>query len=156
MAVKINDVDYSWAMIELTSPALTGSSDANPEILSGVTAVKWNRKRNVKTNYGLGGKATGRGFGNVECSASITMDYGTQAQLRALKGSLGEIGEFDLIVTWATDIDSEIDTGITNNESVTLKGCFFNEDGLDTKQDDTQITKEFDLNPFDIDISHGS
>lgn len=156
MAVSINNVDYSWAMLELTSSALTGSSDANPEILSGVTAIKWNRKRNVKTNYGLGGKPSGRGFGNLEMSASITMDYSTQAQLRALNGTLQAIGEFDLIITWATDIDSEIDTGISTTESVTLKGCFFNEDGLDTKQDDTDITKEFDLNPFDIIIGQGS
>ena len=74
MATIVNNVAYSWAMIELTSPALTGSNNANPTILQGVSGIKWNIKRNVKTNYGLGGEPVNRGFGNREYTASITMD----------------------------------------------------------------------------------
>ena len=40
--------------------------------------------------------------------------------------------------------------GIANTESTTLKGCYFNEDGMSVKQDDTNITKEFNLNLYDI------
>ena len=36
--------------------------------------------------------------------------------------------------------------------TVTLKGCIFTEDCLESQQDDTNITHEFDLNPFDIQI----
>ena len=75
MATIVNNVAYSWAMIELTAPALTGSNNANPTILQGVSGIKWNIKRNVKTNYGLGGEPVNRGFGNREYTASITMDY---------------------------------------------------------------------------------
>ena len=60
MATIVNNVAYSWAMIELTAPALTGSSNANPTILQGVSGIKWNIKRNVKTNYGLGGEPVNR------------------------------------------------------------------------------------------------
>lgn len=146
MATIVNNVAYSWAQIELTAPVLTGSSDANPTILQGVSAIKWNIKRNMKTNYGLGGEPVNRGFGNREYTASITMDYNTQVQLRALQGSLMALGEFDLIVTFA----NEMGTDDWTEETVTLKGCLFNEDGMEAEQDATNITKEFDLNPFKI------
>lgn len=146
MATIVNNVAYSWAMIELTSPALTGSNNANPTILQGVSGIKWNIKRNVKTNYGLGGEPVNRGFGNREYTASITMDYNTQVQLRELKGSLMALGEFDLVISFA----NELGTDDWTTETVTLEGCLFTEDGMEASQDDTNITKEFDLNPFKI------
>lgn len=149
MATIVNNVAYSWAMIELTAPALTGSANANSIVLQGVTGIKWNRKWNVKTNYGLGGKPVNRGFGNWEYTASITLDYNAQVQLRALRGSLTALGEFDLIISFA----NEFETKDWTTETVTLKGCLFTEDGMEASQDDTNITKEFDLNPFDIVLS---
>ncbi len=149
MATIVNNVAYSWAMIELTAPALTGSANANSIVLQGVTGIKWNRKWNVKTNYGLGGKPVNRGFGNWEYTASITLDYNAQVQLRALRGSLTALGEFDLIISFANEFETEDWT----TETVTLKGCLFTEDGMEASQDDTNITKEFDLNPFDIVLS---
>ncbi len=149
MPTIINNVAYSWAMIELTAPALTGTGNTNSLALQGVTAIKWNKKWNVKTNYGLGGKPVNRGFGNWEYTASITLDYNAQVTLRNLQGSLTALGEFDLIISFANEFDTE---GWTT-ETVTLKGCLFTEDGMEAAQDDTNITKEFDLNPFDIVIS---
>lgn len=145
----VNNVAYSWSMVELTSSALTGSTSANPVILSGVSAIKWNIEHKVETNYGLGGQPVNRGFGNTTYTASITMDYNTQVQLRALKGSLMELGEFDLVVSFSNDLGS--DDWV--EETVTLKGCLFNEDGMEVSQDDTNITKEFELNPFKIVLS---
>lgn len=144
--MTINNVAYSWSLVQLTSPALTGSSDANPTILIGVSALKWNIEHKVETNYGLGGEPVNRGFGNTTYTASITMDYNTQVQLRALGGSLMNLGEFDLIVSFSNEMGSDDWT----EETVTLKGCLFNEDGLEVSQDDTNITKEFNLNPFKI------
>lgn len=145
----VNNVAYSWSMIQLTAPALTGSANANPVILQGVSGIKWNIKKNVQTNYGLGGEPVNRGFGNREYTASITMDYNTQVQLRALKGTLMNLGEFDLIVSFA----NEMGTDDWTEETVTLKGCLFTEDGMEASQNDTNITKEFDLNPFKIELS---
>lgn len=145
--VKINNVAYSWAMIELTSPNIAGL-DSNPMILQGVSAIKWNVKRNMQTNYGLGGEPVNRGFGNREYTASITMDYNTQVQLRGLRGSLMAIGEFDLVISFANNIENV--EGDWTSETVTLKGCVFNEDGMEAEQDSTNLTKEFDLNPFQI------
>lgn len=149
MATIVNNVAYSWAMIELTAPALTGSANSNSLILQGVTGIKWNRKWNVQTNYGLGGRPVNRGFGNWEYTASITLDYNAQVQLRNLRGSLTALGEFDLIISFA----NEFETQDWTTETVTLKGCLFTEDGMEAAQDDTNITKEFDLNPFDIVLS---
>ena len=132
----VNNVAYSWSMVELTSSALTGSTSANPVILSGVSAIKWNIEHKVETNYGLGGQPVNRGFGNTTYTASITMDYNTQVQLRALKGSLMELGEFDLVVSFSNDLGS--DDWV--EETVSLKGCLFNEDGMEVSQDDTNIT----------------
>lgn len=136
-------------MVQLTSSALTGSASANPVILSGVSAIKWNIEHKVETNYGLGGQPVNRGFGNTTYTASITMDYNTQVQLRALGGSLMNIGEFDLVVSFSNDLGQDD----YSEETVTLKGCLFNEDGMEVSQDDTNITKEFELNPFKIVIS---
>lgn len=144
----INNVAYSWSMVQLTSAGLTGSANANPVILSGVSGIKWNIKKNMKTNYGLGGEPVNRGFGNREYTASITMDYNTQVQLRALKGSLMALGEFDLVISFANEMG--VDDSKWTTETITLKGCLFTEDGMEANQDDTNITKEFDLNPFKI------
>lgn len=145
----VNNVAYSWSMVQLTASGLTGSANANPIILAGVSAIKWNIEHKVETNYGLGGQPVNRGFGNTVYTASITMDYNTQVQLRALKGSLMNLGEFDLVVSFSNDLGS--DDWV--EETVTLSGCLFNEDGMEVSQDDTNITKEFNLNPFKIELT---
>ncbi|MFR9543325.1 MAG: hypothetical protein SNH27_14890, partial [Rikenellaceae bacterium] len=114
--------------------------------------IKWNKARKIESNYGIGGKPVSRGFGNLSYTASITMDYATQQTLRSAYGSLMDIGEFDLIISFANPMASDDWTTTT----VTLKGCIFSEDGMESSQDDTNITKEFDLNPFDIEIGSAS
>ena len=146
----INNVAYSWAMLQLTSTGLTGSANPNPIILQGVTGIKWNIEQKVEPNYGLGGEPANRGFGNTVYTASMTMDYNTQVQLRALKGSLRTLGEFDLVLSFANEFNSQD----FSTETVTLKGCYFNEDGMEVSQDDTNITKEFNLNPFKIELTN--
>ena len=148
MAV-INNVAYSWSMITLASTAL--GVEEGSTTLEGVRGIKWNKKRKVESNYGLGGRPVSRGFGNITYTASITMDYATQQALRSTYGSLMDIGEFDLIVSFANPMG----TDDWDTSSVTLKGCIFNEDGMESQQDDTNITHEFDLNPFDIQIGDG-
>ena len=136
-------------MITLASTAL--GVEEGSTTLEGVSGIKWNKKRKVESNYGLGGRPVSRGFGNITYTASITMDYATQQALRSTYGSLMDIGEFDLIVSFANPMG----TDDWDTSSVTLKGCIFNEDGMESQQDDTNITHEFDLNPFDIQIGDG-
>ena len=145
----INNVAYSWSMITLASTAL--GIDEGSTVLEGVSGIKWSKKRKIESNYGLGGSPCSRGFGHISYEASITMDYATQQGLRSTYGSLMDIGEFDLIVSFANPMAS--DDWVTS--TVTLKGCIFSEDGMESQQDDSNITHEFDLNPFDIQIGSG-
>lgn len=92
-------------MITLSSTAL--GIEEGSTTLEGVSAIKWSKKRKVESNYGMGGKPVSRGFGNITYSASITMDYATQQLLRSVYGSLLEIGEFDLIVSFANPMASD-------------------------------------------------
>lgn len=146
----INNVAYSWSMIRISIPALDISEDSS--IMQGISEIKWNKTRKVENNYGIGGNAINRGFGNKTCTASIIMDYNTVSQLRVLAGSLMDLGEFDLIISFTNAYAGADWTA----ETVTLKGCLFNEDGFESKQDDTNITKEFQLNPFDIITGEGT
>lgn len=130
-------------MIDLQAPAL------GEDIFINCTSISWNAARTVETNYGLGGQARSRGFGNNEVSASITLDVATMIMLRNLDSNTGKtlmsLGEFDLIVSWISDIMQN-----TPEETVTLAGCFFSEDGMEANQNDTNITKQYDLHPFRI------
>ena len=146
----INNVAYSWSMIRISIPALDISEDS--AIMQGVSKISWNKTRKVENNYGIGGNPINRGFGNKTCQAAITMDYNTVSQLRALAGSLMDSGEFDLIISFTNAYAGEDWTA----ETVTLKGCLFNEDGFESQQYDTNIVKEFQLNPFDIITGEGT
>lgn len=145
MAATINNVAYSWSMIQLQTN-LGGESEANP-ILVDCTAIKWNTERKIEAIYGLGGQPRKRGFGNVTYEASITLPYGTQIALREKSedGTLLGLGEFNLIVSWVNDLAQNI-----TSETVTLAGCILAEAGMDATQDDTSITREFNLHPHRI------
>ena len=145
----INNVAYSWSMITLASTAL--AIEEGSTTLEGVSGIKWSKKRKIESKEGMGGRPVSRGFGNITYTASMTTDYATQQALRSASGSLMDIGEFDLIVSFANPMASE-DWATT---TVTLKGCIFSEDGMESQQDDTNIVHEFDLNPFDIEIGSG-
>lgn len=56
-------IAYSWSMIVLTSTAL--GIDEGGTVLDGVSGIKCNKNRKIEPNYGMGGKAVSRGFGDV-------------------------------------------------------------------------------------------
>lgn len=147
---QINNVAYSWSMIQLMISGSNhgmGTDSGDSPILVDATSIKWNTERKVEAIYGLGGQPRKRGFGNVTYEASITLPYGTQMALRERSedGTLMGLGEFDLIISWANDMMQNI-----VSETVTLAGCFFSESGMDANQDDTSISKEFNLHPHRI------
>lgn len=148
MAV-INNVAYSWSLIQLSSDVLGGST-----VLQGVTAISWSKTRNVSTNYGLGGKPVNRGFGNYTYAASMTFDYNTYLAILGANTSLMDIGSFDLVISFAGATDTNVEApSSAKTHTVTLKGCFFSDDAFDSSQDDTSISHSYDLHPFDIIIA---
>lgn len=141
----INNVAYSWSMIQLQTNFEGESADA--PIFVDCTAINWSTERKIESIYGLGGQPRKRGFGNVTYEASITLPYGTQIALRdkSTDGTLLGLGEFNLIVSWVNDVAANVTT-----ETVTLAGCVFSQGGMDASQDDTSLTKEFNLHPHRI------
>lgn len=146
MATYINHVAYSWSMIQLKT-TLAGDAGGESGLLIDATAVNWSVSRQVDNIYGLGGQPRGRGFGNVEYSASITLPYATQVTLRAKSenGTLMGLGDFDLIVSFTNDLSKS-----ANTETITLSECFFTQGGMNAQQNDTSLTQEFDLHPYRI------
>lgn len=144
--VLINNVEYGWSQIRIASPKL--GVEENGEIIFGVTAISWNKKRGTTKLYGLGANARKRGFGNWECEASITFRTSVQIALRGILNSLFELGEFDIIINFDSEFETE--DAVVGNNTVVLKGCMFNEDGFDAKQGDMEAEKTFDLNVMDI------
>lgn len=138
-------------MIEISFPQTLGDARVdNTTVLKGITSIKWNKTRKVENNYGIGGNVIGRGFGNKSCSASIVMDYALTNYLRTIAGnSLMDLGEFDLTISFSNSDFGSAASG-SDPQIVKLKQCLFNEDGFEAQQDDTNITHEYDLNPFDI------
>ncbi len=148
MATVINNVVASWSMIQLKVTNNSNMSDQGGEtgLLINATSVKWNCSRKVEDIYGLGGQSRGRGFGNVTYTGSITLPYQTQHELQQKGGgTLMGLGEFDLIVSWTNDLAQNMEL-----DPVTLKGCFFSESAMESNQDDTSITHEYDLHPYRI------
>lgn len=141
----INNVVCSWSMIQLQTD-LEGESPTTPLLVS-ATAINWSAQRKMDNIYGLGGQPRGRGFGNVEYSASIELDYSAQVSLRSksANGTFMGLGQFNLVVSFVNDMAQNIPA-----ETVTLAGCVFTEDGFDAKQDDTSLTHTFDLHPYRI------
>ncbi|MGL5690352.1 MAG: hypothetical protein ACRDD8_05955 [Bacteroidales bacterium] len=135
MNTLINGRAYDWSMIEFAFGFTT-------DVIPGITAIKWEIDEDVKPNYGVGNKPISRGFGNITYDASITLDYTTQVALQEISPdrTLRGLGEFDIIVQLSHPDDSR-------TVSTTIKGCVFSQSGMDVSQGDTNITKEFKLNP---------
>ena len=155
MPTIINNVACSWSMIELTPTS--NVAQFSKTMLLDCTSISWNTERKLENIYGIGGQPRKRGFGNVEYTAAITLPYGTQAAIRAASpdGTMMGIGEFNLKVSWVNELGSDVVLNVggkanTAIEIVTIAGCIFTQGGMDASQDDTSITKEFDLHPFRI------
>ena len=132
-------------MIQLQTTLEGESADA--PIFVDATSIEWEAKRKSEPIYGLGGQPRGRGFGNIEYSASIELSYLSQVQLRAKSpdNTLMGLGQFDLMISWVNDFAQNVTT-----EVVTISECYFSESGMSAKQDDTSITRSFDLHPYRI------
>lgn len=141
MASLINGRSYDWSMIEFNFSNIAG------EPIAGITGIKYARDRKIELNYGVGSKPVSRGYGNISLSASITMSMAAVEQIKTLvpSGLLEDLGEFDLIVSY-----NHPEEGRTVID--TIKACVFSEQGVDVSQDDTNIEKEFNLSPGDIEF----
>lgn len=150
--IDINSKTYDWRMISLSATINTGAGDFSFTPV-GVTAITYEQTRESQWNYGIGGRAISKGFGNTTATASITMAAFELEKLKNdMSGSTVTEGEdsrfiqnipmFDLKVTY------NFDDGTTKTDII--KNCSFNTDSAGASQNDMFIQATIDLDPAEI------
>jgi hypothetical protein len=126
----INGRLYGWADLVIVIMGV---------VVSGVTAVSWKRKRVKENRYGAGAQPVGRGYGNIEYEASITLHVDEIAAIEAAipSGHLDDALPFNIVISYQPE------TGPIKTE--TLKFAEFTENARDWKQGDTASEVELPL-----------
>lgn len=120
----INGKAYEWADIRLILFGIP---------VAGITAISYSDKQEMENNYGAGSLPVSRGYGNVMCEASITLESNEVEAItaQAPNGRLQEISEFDVVVSYLPVGGLPV--------THTLKMCRFMENVRDAKQGDKKI-----------------
>lgn len=126
----VNGTAYAWSQIDLK---ILGQS------VNGVTAISYEDNQEMQDNYGAGNRPVSRGYGKIECKASMTLEMAEVEALQAAvnSGRVQDIPEFDVIVSFMPD------GGIVRNH--TLKNCRFKGNKRDVKQGDMTVEVEMEL-----------
>jgi len=126
----VNGVAHSWADIRLVVMGI---------MLSGITNIKYDDEQKMQNNFGAGKYPVSRGYGNVECTAAITIQSEELEALRAAapQGRLQDFPPFDVTVSYQPA------TG--NVVTHTLKNAQFTANKRDVKQGDMVIESEIPL-----------
>jgi hypothetical protein len=138
MEPMINGTSYGWSQIEIRF-----SNIVQP--LHGVTNLDYSEDQKVEFAFGANNRPVSRGYGNVVAAGSITLHMDDIEAIRRSipSGNLGDLGEFDVIITY-----NHPDT--LKMTAHTIKNCYINENGVSVGQDDTVIEKQLNLNPSHI------
>ncbi len=134
----INGVEPSWANLVVNIAGF-------PE--NAITAIDYSNDQTMENVYGAGQDPIGRGFGNFEPKATITLLRSSIEAIRASAPSrrLQDLAPFDVIVCFNPLNGSTL---ITHK----IRNCQFKTDGLDIKQGDTKNEKQMDLLPSHIEF----
>lgn len=140
----INGRAYDWSMMNFTFSNFTGA-------IAGITKIAYNKERKIESVYGVGSEPIARGHGNNTYTGSVTITQNGIQELLAISpdGTLEGLGEFDIIIEFQhpTEGKTVVDT---------IKSCIYSEQGVDVSQDDTNIEKEYNLNPGGIEFGDSS
>jgi len=134
----VNGTSYSWSQIELRFSNIV-------QEITGVTNIDYSEEQKAEFNFGANNRPVSRGFGNVVASASVTLHMDDIEAIRSNipSGNLGDLGEFDVIISFLHPDSAKI-------ISHTIKNCYINENGVSVGQDDTIIEKQLNLNPSHV------
>jgi len=143
--INVNGKTYDWRMI---SVAIT--IDGNDYEPTGITSLTYSQTRDSQWNFGIGGRAISKGYGNTNAEATITMAaFELQNFKDALIKNPGDegayiqnINQFDVKVMY------NFDDGSTKLD--VIKDCSFNTDGGGASQNDMFIQQEINLDPSHI------
>lgn len=144
----LNDVEPSWADIEVSCPIYSG-----PLIqMTDISAIKWGRSTDLGVRRGTGGRKMARTSGQPDCEASWTLYQG--GYLKLLRGLMsvaptrgpqvlvGRVG-FDVVIEYTPFGSLEI-------FRVKIKGCRLTSDGSDAAEGPDASLVEVGLNPIDV------
>ena len=103
-----------------------------------VSSITYTEEQTKENNYGAGNRPVSRGKGAINASGSITLSMNDVEALRdvATDGSLLKIPAFDIQVSFLNE--QKVVTHI-------LKNCEFTDDGVESSQDDKDISRSFNL-----------
>lgn len=135
MQPLINGESYSWSQIELR---LFGTQ------VAGITEIKYKDSQEMQNNYGAGNRPVSRGYGPIECTASITLEMNEIEALQeaAPTGRLQDIPEFPIIISYLP--------ANGNIKNHTINNCRFTDNMREVKQGDMTIAAELTLLVSDI------
>lgn len=127
----INGEAHSWSQITIN---LLGRK------VAGVTAINYTETQAIENNYGAGNYPVSRGYGNVEYTASITLNA---EEVEALQdavpsGRLQDIPETDIVVAYIPKGSTQIRTHI-------LRAAKMTDNKREVNQGDTSIPVEIPL-----------
>lgn len=128
---EINGVQHSWANLQVVIAGRT---------ITGITKISYKDSQTVENVYGAGVRPVGRGYGRIECEASVTMLRDEVEALRASSdtGRLQDIAPFDIIVKFLPVQGSAI---VTHR----IRNAQFKEDGVEVSEGDTSNSVELPL-----------
>lgn len=127
----INGVLHSWSNLSVN---IAGMS------VTGINKISYKDSQTIENIYGAGQVPVGRGYGKIECSATIGLERGEVEAIRASSptGRLQDIAPFDIIVQFLPVNGQKIVTHV-------IRDVQFKDDGLDAKEGDTSNFTDFEL-----------
>lgn len=128
---RINGVYVGWSQVSVLISGVP---------VTGITAIEYDDKQTMEKIYGAGQTPIGVGYGNIECSGSITLLF---EELEALRQSsvtkrLQDIAPFDIVVAYLPVGGSVVANHV-------LRNCQFMENGVSTKIGDTKNERTIPL-----------
>lgn len=106
-------------------------------------SINYTEEQTKENNFGTGNRPVSRGQGPIDANASIELSMNDVEALRdaAPNGSLLQIAAFDIVVTYVN---------LQKPVKHVLKNCEFTDDGVESSQGDTDISRTFNLKPSHI------
>ncbi len=128
---EINGVVHSWANLVVNIAGVP---------VTGITKISYKDSQTIESIYGAGQRPVGRGYGRIECSASITLLRDELEAIRAASdtGRLQDIAPFDIIVSFLP-IGGQL---LTTHK---IRNAQFKDDGVDANEGDTSNTSDCEL-----------
>ena len=130
-ATMINGVLPSWSNLAVVVAGVA---------VNGINKIDYSDKQSMDNIYGIGQRPIGRGYGRIECAATIGLERSEIEALRAASdtGRLQDIAPFDIIVQF-------IPAGGTIITTHKILGCQFKDDDLSLSEGDTSNYTDCEL-----------